>query len=286
MHSAIETMLSKYRVNNNKERENAIKEIVQEIILSGLSRGGFFNKAVFYGGTCLRIFHRLERFSEDLDFALIDNDVNFAIDTYFPAVKKELLSYGLEMEVSKKEKSIENNDILSAFVKGNTQTLMLTLLPNTDLKDVISNQAIKIKFEIDVDNPAGGIIETKYSLLPAPYMVKVFDETTLFAGKIHAIICRDYKNRVKGRDYYDYLFYCARNTKINLEYLENKLKNSNKISRETKLDLNAVKDLLKDKFMSLNYELAKSDVKNFIDNPYSLDIWGKDLFLSTLDGLH
>ena len=286
MNNAIETMLKKYRIENQNDKENAIKEIVQEIVLSGLSRGGFFDKAVFYGGTCLRIFHNLDRFSEDLDFALIEKDNNFNIENYFASIKKELMSFGLEMEVSKKNKSQDGNDIQSAFVKGNTQMLVLTFFPNESANGIISNQTIKIKFEIDTDNPSGGIIETRYNLLPSPYEVKIFDETTLFAGKIHAIICRDYKNRVKGRDYYDYLFYCARNTKVNLVYLENKLKNSGKMSDNEHLDIALVKKMLKDRFESLDYEAAKKDVSSFINDTSSLEIWGRDLFVSTLDKLY
>ena len=286
MNNTIEKMLNKYRIENKNDKENAIKEIVQEIVLAGLSRGGFFDKAVFYGGTCLRIFHNLDRFSEDLDFALLDRDPNFNIENYFSSIKKELLAFGLEMEVSKKNKNKEENDIQSAFVKGNTQMLIMTFFPNEPTRDIISNQTIKIKFEIDTDNPLGGVVETKYNLLPSPYEVKVFDEATLFAGKIHAIICRDYKNRVKGRDYYDYLFYCARNTKINLVYLENKLKNSGKISNSASLDIGLVKKMLKDKFDTLDYEAAKKDVSSFISDASSLEIWGKELFLSTLDKLY
>ena len=286
MNNAIETMLKKYRIENQNDKENAIKEIVQEIVLSGLSRGGFFDKAVFYGGTFLRIFHNLDRFSEDLDFALIEKDNNFNIENYFASIKKELMSFGLEMEVSKKNKSQDGNDIQSAFVKGNTQMLVLTFFPNESANGIISNQTIKIKFEIDTDNPSGGIIETRYNLLPSPYEVKIFDETTLFAGKIHAIICRDYKNRVKGRDYYDYLFYCARNTKVNLVYLENKLKNSGKMSDNEHLDIALVKKMLKDRFESLDYEAAKKDVSSFINDTSSLEIWGRDLFVSTLDKLY
>ena len=286
MNNTIETMLNKYRIENKNDKENAIKEIVQEIVLAGLSRGGFFDKAVFYGGTCLRIFHNLDRFSEDLDFALLNRDPNFNIENYFPSIKKELIAFGLEMEVSKKNKNKEENDIQSAFVKGNTQMLIMTFFPNEPTRDIISNQTIKIKFEIDTDNPLGGVVETKYNLLPSPYEVKVFDEATLFAGKIHAIICRDYKNRVKGRDYYDYLFYCARNTKINLVYLENKLKNSGKISNSASLDIGLVKKMLKDKFETLDYEAAKKDVSSFISDVSSLEIWGKELFLSTLDKLY
>jgi len=286
MNSVFEIMLNKYQPKDNSERENAIKEIVQEIVLSGLSRGGFFDKAVFYGGTCLRIFHGLNRFSEDLDFALLNKDEDFKIEDYFPAIKKELISYGLNMDVVKKEKSKGDNDIQSAFVKGNTQILLMTFFPNNnEVDNVIKDQTIKIKFEIDTDNPKGGVVETKYRLLPAPYEIKVFDEPTLFAGKIHAILCREYKNRIKGRDYYDYLFYCAKGTKINLEYLENKLKNSNKISNDTKLDLPLLKKMLQERFASVDYNLARKDVSSFITDQESLSLWSKELFLSTLDYL-
>lgn len=286
MNSVFEIMLNKYQPKDSSERENAIKEIVQEIVLSGLSRGGFFDKAVFYGGTCLRIFHGLNRFSEDLDFALLNKDEDFKIEDYFPAIKKELISYGLDMDVVKKEKNKGDNDIQSAFVKGNTQILLMSFFPNNnEIGNVIKDQTIKIKFEIDTDNPKGGVVETKYRLLPAPFEVKVFDEPTLFAGKIHAILCREYKNRIKGRDYYDYLFYCAKGTKINLEYLENKLKNSNKMSSDTKLDLPSLKKMLQERFENVDYNLARKDVSSFITDQESLSLWSKELFLSTLDYL-
>ena len=286
MNSVFELMLNKYSLNDNHHRENAIKEIVQEIVLSGLSRGGFFDKAVFYGGTCLRILYGLDRFSEDLDFALIKRDDSFRLEDYFPSIKKELLSYGLDMDVVKKEKSKGENDIQSAFVKGNTQILLLSFFPNDEsVNNIVKNQIIKIKFEIDTDNPEGGVVVNKYRLLPSPYEMKVFDEPTLFSGKIHAILCREYKNRIKGRDYYDYLFYCGKETLINLKYLENKLKNSKRIKQDEALTIDSVKQMLKDRFESLDYELAKKDVINFVNNPDSLMFWNKDLFISTLDDL-
>ena len=285
MNSVIETMLEKYNPKNNIERENAIKEIIQEIALEGLSRGGFFEKAIFYGGTCLRIFHGLDRFSEDLDFALIDRDESFKLDKYFPSLQKEFLSYGLEINIETKKKE-NNQNIQSAFLKGNTYMLMMNFFPKSeDTKKIINNQKIKIKFEIDVDNPAGGVSEYRYRMLPAPYEVRIFDEATLFAGKIHAILCRDYKNHVKGRDYYDYLFYIGKGSKINFKYLENKLKNTGKISNDTNLTLEMLKEMLKEKFINTDYESAKADVSNFINGIDSLKLWKADLFLSTLNDL-
>lgn len=285
MNSAIEAMLKRYNPQNNDERENAIKEIIQEIALAGLSRGGFFDKVAFYGGTCLRIFHGLNRFSEDLDFALLSKDSGFKLDEYFPALEKEFRSYGIDISIETKKKD-DDADVRSAFLKGNTLMLMMSFFPKSeDAKRVVSNQKIKIKFEIDIDNPSGGITEYKYRMLPAPYEIQVFDEPTLFAGKIHAIICREYKHHVKGRDYYDYLFYIGKGSKFNMQYLENKLKNTGKITDNESLTLEKVKELLKERFLTINYESAEEDVSNFISDKESLNLWKKELFLSTLDEL-
>ena len=285
MNSVIETMLARYNPTNNEERENAIKEIIQEIALAGLSRGGFFDKAAFYGGTCLRIFHDLNRFSEDLDFALLDEDPNFKLDAYFPALKKEFQSYGIDMSIELKDK--EEKEVQSAFIKGNTLMLMMSFFPRSeDAKKVVANQKIKIKFEIDTDNPSGGTTEYRYKMLPAPYEIRIFDEATLFAGKIHAIICRNYKNHVKGRDYYDYLFYIGKGSKFNLTYLEYKLKNTGGIiNADETLTLEKVKELLRARFESVNYDYAKEDVSNFISDKESLKLWKKELFISTVDSL-
>ena len=286
MNSVIETMLAKYNPQNNSERENAIKEIIQEIALAGLSRGGFFEKAAFYGETCLRIFHGLNRFSEDLDFALLEKNSNFQLSDYFQPLQKEFQSYGIKMNIEIKEKE-KDAEVQSAFLKANTLTLMMSFFPNNEeARHIISNQKIKIKFEIDTDNPEGGVTEFRYKMFPAPYEVQVFDEPTLFAGKIHAILCREYKHHVKGRDYYDYLFYIGKGSKINLTYLENKLKNTGDVLNigET-LTLQKLKELLKDKFERVDFDSAKADVLNFIDNKDNLKFWKKELFLETLNEL-
>ena len=286
VNSVIEAMLAKYNPQNNEERENAIKEIIQEIALAGLSRGGFFEKAAFYGGTCLRIFHGLNRFSEDLDFALLEKGTNFKLDDYFPALQKEFQSYGIEMSIEAKKKDAEAA-VQSAFLKGNTLMLMMSFFPKSeDAKRVVPNQKIKIKLEIDTDNPSGGTTEFRYKMLPAPYEVRIFDEPTLFAGKIHAILCRSYQNHVKGRDYYDYLFYIGKGSKFNLQYLESKLKNTGGIIGENEvLTLEKVKELLKAKFESVDYESAKKDVSPFIQDKNSIRFWKETLFTSTLSEL-
>ena len=285
MNSVIETMLRKHNPKNNEERENAAKEILQEIALAGLSRGGFFEKVAFCGGTCLRIFYGLNRFSEDLDFALLDKGGDFQLSWYFPALEKEFASYGIEIHAEEKKKTPESA-VQSAFLKGNTLALMMSFFPRSeDARKIISNQKMKIKFEVDTDNPEGGRFETKFKLLPAPYEVKAFDESTLFAGKIHALICRKYKNNVKGRDYYDYLFNIGKETSFNLSYLENKLKSTGTIPQNESLTLSRVKEMLQARFETVDYGLAKEDVSNFIFDKAELNLWQKELFLATLNDL-
>lgn len=286
MDSAMEAMLGRYEPRNNTERENALKEIIQEIALAGLSRGGFFSRAAFYGGTCLRMFHGLNRFSEDLDFAVLEKDPSFKLDAFFPALEREFVSYGIDIDIETKNKK-DNETVQSAFLKGNTLMLFMTFFPKSeDAKKVIPNQKMKIKFEVDIDNPEGGKTEFRYRMLPAPYEVRIFDEATLFSGKIHAVLCRAYNNRVKGRDYYDYLFYVGKGSSFNLRYLENKLKNTGIIAPDTSLTLETVKQMLEEKFRSVDYDAAKADVSSFISDRYDLDLWKPELFISTLNELH
>ena len=142
MNNAIEAMLAQYNPQNYLERENAIREIIQEVALSGLSRGGFFKKTAFYGGSCLRIFYGLNRFSEDLDFALTEKDPEFILADYFDALSRELLSYGIDVNIESKEKAF-SNPVQSAFLKGNTQILMMSFFPRSDdAKKIVSNQKI------------------------------------------------------------------------------------------------------------------------------------------------
>ncbi|MDD6419009.1 MAG: nucleotidyl transferase AbiEii/AbiGii toxin family protein [Clostridium sp.] len=280
MNNIIEQMLSKYEIKNTNDEINALKEIIQEIILSGLARGNFFDEAAFYGGTALRIFYKLDRFSEDLDFALIYPNKNFDLSKYFVYLEKELKAYGLNLEINTKQKNIESN-ITSAFVKGDTLEHILKFFPNEEnhkYNHMLKN--IKIKFEVDINPPSGATYEEKYKLLPSPHQIKIYDKESLFAGKIHAILCRNWKTRTKGRDLYDYIFFLANNTKVNLELVKNKLIESNYINANDKFSIDDLKNLLINKFKEIDYMEAKEDVIPFIKNTESLNIWSSEFFIS------
>ena len=215
MQTIISQMLEQYRADSLGEERNALKEVVQEVALCGLSRAGFFKSAAFYGGTALRIFYGLDRFSEDLDFSLTAPNPSFDLKAYFPILESEVRATGLNFTVEEKVKSAESN-IRSAFLKGNTKEHILNFFQGQDSSALHPGEITRIKFEVDIAPPAFAAFETKYRLLPSPYEVRLYDLPSLFAGKIHAVLCRAWKNRVKGRDLYDYVFYLAKGAAVNL----------------------------------------------------------------------
>lgn len=280
MNNVIEQMLSKYEIKNTNDKINALKEIIQEIVLSGLSRGGFFDEAAFYGGTALRVFYKLDRFSEDLDFALISPNKEFNLNKYFIFIEKELKAYGLNLEISSKQKNIDSN-ITSAFLKGDTLEHILKFFPNeAEHKYNSLLKDIKIKFEVDINPPKGATYEERYKLLPSPHQIKLYDKESLLSGKIHAILCRGWKTRTKGRDLYDYIFFIANDTNVNIELIKNKLIESKYIESNSNFDINTLKELLIKKFNEIDYVQAKEDVIPFITKVDSLKIWNKDFFIS------
>ena len=215
----IQQMINKYNPKTLEDKKHAIKEVLQEVVLAGLSKTNFFTHAAFYGGTALRIFYGMDRFSEDLDFSLLVADDTFDISEYFKPISDAVSSLGLNFEVLKKEKTV-NSNIDSAFIKGNTKETLITIYSSSsDSRLIIHNEKIIIKFEVDVNPPLYAHTEIKFRLLPFPYQVRVYDASSLFAGKIHAVIARSWKNRIKGRDLYDFVYYLSLETKSEFKTL-------------------------------------------------------------------
>lgn len=285
MNTVLEQMLAKYELNSDYDRVNALKEILQEITLCGLSRAGFFRKAAFYGGTALRMFYGLDRFSEDLDFSLKEKDEAFDLSRWFAAIENEAAAYGINLSVEMKKKA-KDTAIKSAFLKGKTREHLLLFYDDKGINGGISgNEAIKIKFEIDTRPPAGASFEKKYRLLPAPYEVNMYDEPSLFAGKLHAVICRNWKNRVKGRDLYDYVFYMSKGAHVNLPHLRARLIDSGFITENDACELEDVKKMLMNKFNTIDYKQAREDVIPFIKDSSKIDLWSADFFKQITENL-
>ncbi len=286
MNKILSEMLEKYEIKTDKDEINALKEIIQELVISGLSKSDFFNRAAFYGGTALRIFYDLDRFSEDLDFALVSPDKNFDLSVYFSFIEKEVSLYGLNLKVDTKIKTKESN-ISSAFLKGDTMEHILIFFSESNLQNNSKLlRDIKIKFEIDINPPSGAEYEIKYKLLPTPHSVRLYNKESLFAGKIHAILCRNWSHRTKGRDLYDYAFFLSKNIKVNMNLVKSKLVESNVLKEDDNFDINILKNMLNEKFKLIDYDAAKNDVAPFLDDSTKLNIWEVEFFQSITDNLH
>jgi|BioPla2DNA2_1021312.scaffolds.fasta_scaffold04026_6 predicted nucleotidyltransferase component of viral defense system len=275
----LDQMLEKYSVKTENDAKNAIKEVVQEIALYSLSKSSFFKNVAFYGGTALRIFHGLDRFSEDLAFSLLAPNSNFELQEFLPALKSQVNSFGLNFEVEQKDKKNKGN-IQTAFLKGNTKEHIIIFYGEQNVFPNISkSELIKIKIEIDINPPDFASFEIKNRLLPALHQVKLYDMPSLFASKIHAILCRGWQNRVKGRDLYDYIFYLSKNTNINMPHLKARLVASNFIKEDFDLSYDALLQILNEHFASIDYEQAKKDVLPFLANQSKVNLWSGELFI-------
>jgi predicted nucleotidyltransferase component of viral defense system len=260
-----------YNAKNPDAISKAKREIIQYITLAGLSRSDFFSKASFYGGTALRMLYGLQRFSEDLDFSLNYSDPEFTLKNYFPYIKNECVLIGLDVELSVKEK-VESNDIQSAFLKDNTEWNILTVSEKYA-------PTLKIKIEIDRNPPLFFETEPKLIIRPYSFYINAFKEPYLFAGKMHVFLFREWKTRVKGRDWYDLEWYIKRGTPLSIKHLQVRAIQSGHLPQEYLLDKKQLLDLIEKKILKTDIEDAIYDIKRFIQNPQDLKIWSKQYFL-------
>jgi predicted nucleotidyltransferase component of viral defense system len=269
--SIFQNMLSRYQIATKDDLTNATHEVMQEIALAGLYKAGFFEQAAFYGGTCLRIFHGLQRFSEDLDFSLLQANENFALENYFDAIIAEFKALGKEIIINKKEKTAQTN-IESAFLKENTEIYDLQFT---------TEKRIKIKIEVDTQPPLDFATEYKLLMLPFSFMTRCYSLSDLYAGKMHAFLFRNWQNRVKGRDWYDFEWYVRNNIVLNFNHLQKRTEQN--ALNEKKFTLEIFKKMLKERIEKTNIETVKNDVRPFLKNPSEMDIWSKEYFFQLVE---
>jgi predicted nucleotidyltransferase component of viral defense system len=267
--SVVEQMLQKYDLADGDNINDALREVMQEIALAGLVRAGFFDKAAFYGGTCLRVFYGLPRFSEDLDFSLLQAQANFSLMPYFSGLEKEFGVLGFEVEILAREKSVERA-VVSSFLKKNTSIY--------DVR-VRGQKILKIKFEVDTDPPLGFKTEEKLLLDPYSVHVKCFSLSDLYAGKMHALLFRQWQNRVKGRDWFDFEWYVRRGAELNLTHLAMRARQSGDLGDDESLTPALFSVWLAQRIERLDIESARSDVRRFIADARVLDIWSREYFM-------
>ncbi len=263
--SLFDQMLNRYVIKTEDERRNAIHEVMQEITLAGLYRGGFFDKAAFYGGTCLRIFHSMPRFSEDMDFSLVSVNEPFNLEDYFSSVVSEFKASGRLVEITRKAKT-EDTRIESAFLKDNPEIYNISFS---------TEKTVKIKIEVDTNPPMDFTTEQKLLLQPLSFMTRCFTLPDMFAGKMHALLFRNWKTRVKGRDWYDFEWYVRSGVQLNFRHLEERIKQLNGLS----VSQEDFYTLLKKRLSTTDIEKVKRDVEPFLKDRKTLDIWSNDYFL-------
>jgi len=286
LHPAIGKMLEKYDLSTADKTYEALREILQEIVLLGLYRADFFNHAVFYGGTALRILYGLDRFSEDLDFSLLKADKDFDLGLYEKSIVESLASFGFEVNIQLKN---QEGVIKSAFLKGNTAQHLLNIkAPDDVIQKYGQGRLVKIKLEVDTEPPLAFQSEKKTQLLPAPFLIHTMTISSLFAGKVHAILCRNWSSRPKGRDWYDLVWYIAHGYPLDLTHLNARLQQScswqekegvvlpKSVTKETLLEL------LKKRIEALDVANAKRDIEPFISDVRVLDIWSREFFVSVV----
>ncbi len=275
MHDAILAMIERRRPEGPGDWDRALREVLQEAALAGLWRRGFFGKAAFYGGTALRLFHGLDRFSEDLDFTLIEPDQAWNLEERLPGLKEEIEAFGFSVEVEAKSRA----NVESVFLKANTKIHLVRIEePREVAGQAQSNRLLKVKLEVDTDPPGGIKSEVKTLLEPFPISVRLVTPSCLFAGKLHACICRSWRDRVKGRDWYDFLFFIARGVPADLAHFEARLRQSGHWKEERTLAVEDARGLLASRIASINWNKAAEDAAPFVRDPRSLELWGKALF--------
>lgn len=269
MSEIFDSMLSAYPVRTSDDKRNAVYEVMQQVILAGLYRGGFFKEAAFYGGTCLRIFHGLKRFSEDMDFSLLKKDPEFSLEKYFPAITEECRSLGREVSITKKDKK-NFGKVESAFLKDNTDVYNISFQ---------TEQSLKIKIEVDTLPPLGFQTEQRLLMTPFSFLTRCFTLPNLYAGKMHALTFRQWKNRVKGRDWYDFEWYVRNRVPLNFEHLQMRTKEFNGVD----LTKDSFLEMLKERISVTDISSVKQDVIPYIVDKRELELWSNDYFLQLVD---
>lgn len=274
----INQRLQDYATQTTEDKEHALKEILQGIALYSLSTSDFFKQAMFQGGTALRILYGLPRFSEDLDFILTTPNNDFKWQNYIQKIQDSFALYGIKPELQ--DRSQANTAVQKLFLKDNSIGKIL----NSNFSHH-GHRKLTIKFEIDTNPPAGSTDEMHFLDFPIDYSVITQDLTSNFASKCHALLCRPY---IKGRDWFDFLWYLRRNIKPNLNFLQNALQQCGPWQdKKLTLDKQWLNDAFSKKIAMIDWKKAAADVAPFLatEQQQSLSFWSKTFFQTKLKKL-
>jgi len=276
-------MIASYACRTRDEYTNALRDILQQLALLGLWRARFFEHAAFYGGTALRILYGLDRYSEDLDFSLLKPAPGFSLGAYGAALRREMSSFGFEVSFEARGRN-PKSAMESAFLKANTLRQLIVVRAGSALtRRIHADEALKIKLEVDTDPPGGFETESRTVLLPAPFAARVYSLPDLFAGKMHALLFRKWKTRVKGRDWYDLVWYIGRYPKLRLGHLEARMRQSGDWTEAAPLGRVNLLERLRAAVGQLKVDQARQEVERFVRDRSSLKLWSREFFLEIAD---
>jgi hypothetical protein len=277
MRQVIHDFIERSNPQTLREYDRVLREVIQHIALLGLWRAGFFEHAAFYGGTALRVVHGLPRFSEDLDFSLLQKEDDFSLRSYLSGLETELSGFGFETEVVSNKKP--SGPIESAFIKAPAHSHLVEVTPSASIAgSVPSNQLLKVRLEIDTDPPEGFSTEARPVLEPIPFSVRLFSLPDLFAGKMHCVLCRQWKSRVKGRDWYDMLWFLKNDVPLHLLHLEQRMRQSGHWTETHALSEDDFLYLYRERAGRVDFSRAAEDVRPFLRDPRELDAWSNEFF--------
>jgi predicted nucleotidyltransferase component of viral defense system len=278
MNEVIARTLARYESKSVVDYVRAFREILQEIALLGLWRSKFFEKAAFYGGTALRILYGSDRYSEDLDFSLLKPMPDFDISRYISALEREVRSFGFQVSITVRKKNAES-PVQSAFLKADTLKHLLVIETASDIaRQIPRGQVMKIRIEVDTNPPMGFDTENKFLLQPIPFSVRTFVLSDLFAGKMHAVLCRQWKSRVKGRDWYDLVWYASYHPQLHLGHLEQRMIQSGHVKERGHLTREEFYLRTSHAIDKLDVNQIKKEVEPFVKNPEALEVWSTEFF--------
>jgi predicted nucleotidyltransferase component of viral defense system len=266
-----------YAPTNSVEQENVLQELMQHYVLSSLSRAGLFAEAMFHGGTCLRIVYGMNRFSEDLDFLLKRSDPDFRWQGYLDSVRKDCEREGIPFEVQ--DKSQAGTAVQKAFLKTDSIGKILEL----DLPfERHQARKIRIKLEIDINPPSGSTFTTSYITFPVTAPMTTQSLESGFALKLHALLCRSY---VKGRDWFDFVWYVARKTAPDQDLLSRALRQQGPwAGQPIAVTGHWVRETMEATIRRIDWSAARDDVQRFLPlrEQEGLRAWSADFFLHHL----
>ncbi len=285
MHEASVQLFEEYRQNYDGSVDRALAETIQAIALLGLSRTDFFSQAAFYGGTALRLLYNLDRFSEDLDFSLLQPLKKFRLSSYLGSLRDEMESFGFSVEIGERQKNIET-PIESAFIKANTRIHVIQAgVPKAIADRIHRNAVCKVKLEVDIDPPPYADFNVNYIDYPVPFSIQAYSGPSLLAGKMDAVLSRGWQNRVKGRDWYDFAFLVRKKIPLLLPHLEARLRQKGFYKEKAPLDEVRCINMIDRRIESVDFDAAKADVITFILRPKDLDVWSNDYFRHVLKNM-